>query len=257
LVSVAKAIAGEAGVSRGNGPLYAQIASSVERSIADGLYEAGYRFPPEPQWAASLGVSRLTLRQALTVLESRGLIDRIVGRHGGTFVRKWVVDRDLSAFAGFSELLSRQGLVAGAKVLGARAVEATPAVAAGLDLPEGSPVFEVERLRSASGTPLLLERSWFPAEAFPGILDGPLDQSLYDLLGERYNRRPTHGREVVDPVAADKRIAKLLGIKTGSPVLLVERTAFDEDDVPVEYANDVFVGDRTRLVVWSFEVPRH
>ncbi|HEV8064903.1 MAG TPA: GntR family transcriptional regulator, partial [Acidimicrobiales bacterium] len=81
--------------------------------------------------------------------------------------------------------------------------------------------------------------------------------SLYDLLGERYQRRPTHGREVVDPVAADRRVAKLLGVKAGTPVLLVERTAFDENDVPVEYANDVFAGDRTRLVVWSYEVPRH
>ncbi|HEV8064010.1 MAG TPA: GntR family transcriptional regulator, partial [Acidimicrobiales bacterium] len=147
---MSKAIAGRAGVSRGNGPLYVQIAAAVESGIADGIYEAGHRFPPEPEWAASLGVSRLTLRQALTVLEGRGLIDRLVGRHGGTFVRKWMVDRDMSAFAGFSELLSRQGLVAGAKVLGARATEATPSVAAGLDLQEGTPVFEVERLRSAS-----------------------------------------------------------------------------------------------------------
>jgi DNA-binding GntR family transcriptional regulator len=40
-------------------------------------------------------------------------------------------------------------------------------------------------------------------------------------------------------------------------VLLVERTAFDGDGTPVEYATDRFVGDRTRVVVWSFEVPAH
>jgi GntR family transcriptional regulator len=66
-------------LTRGEGPLYLQIASAIDGGIADGLYEPGYRFPPEPKLAASLGVSRLTLRQALTVLERRGLIDRVVG----------------------------------------------------------------------------------------------------------------------------------------------------------------------------------
>jgi GntR family transcriptional regulator len=247
----------ETTLTRGEGPLYLQIASSIDGGIADGRYEPGYRFPPEPELAASLGVSRLTLRQALTVLERRGLIDRVVGRHGGTFVRKWHVDRDLTTFAGFSQQLRRQGLVAGAKVLSARELPASAEVAAGLDLTEGSGVYEVQRLRLASGTPVLLECSSFPAEAFPGFLDEPLDQSLYGLLGERYGRRPTHAREVLDPVAADRRVARLLGVGAGTPVLLVERTAFDVEGTPVEYARDLFVGDRTRVVVWSFEVPAH
>src|ERR1700691_2744314 len=223
---------------RGEGPLSLQIAASIEGGIADGSYEPGYRFPPEPELAASLGVSRLTLRQALTVLERRGLIDRVVGRHGGTFVRKWHVERDVTTFAGFSQQLRRQGLVAGAKVLSARELPATAEVAAGLDVAEGSAVFEVQRLRLASGTPVLLECSSFPAEVFPGLLDEPLDQSLYGLLGERYGRRPTHAREVLDPVAADRRVARLLGVGVGTPVLLVERTAFDGDGTPVEYARD-------------------
>ncbi len=248
---------GASAVQRGEGPLYVQIAAAIERGIADGRYEPGYRFPPEPELASSLGVSRLTLRQALTLLERRGLIDRVVGRRGGTFVRKWTVERDLTSFAGFSEQLGRQGRVAGAKVLQARQMAASAAVAAGLDLGEGTAVVQVERLRFANGTPVLLECSSFPADAFPGLLDEPLEQSLYGLLGERYGRRPTHAREVLEPLAADRRVAKLLGVNPGTPVLLVERTAFDSDDTPVEYARDIFLGDRTRVVVWSFDVPPH
>jgi GntR family transcriptional regulator len=244
-------------VLRGDGPLYAQIAAAIEAGIADGRYEPGYRFPPEPKLAAELGVSRLTLRQALTVLEGRGLIDRVVGRHGGTFVRNWTVDRDLTAFAGFSEQLQRQGRVAGAEVLSARELPASAVVAGGLDLEEGSPIYEVQRLRLANGTPVLLELSSFPAAAFPGFLEEPLDHSLYDLLGRRYGRRPTHAREVLEPVAADKRAAKLLDVTPGTPVLLVRRTAFDAEGMAVEYATDLFLGERTRVVVWSFEVPPH
>jgi GntR family transcriptional regulator len=62
---------------------------------------------------------------------------------------------------------------------------------------------------------------------------------------------------VLDPVAADRRVARLLGVGVGTPLLLVERTAFDNEGTPVEYATDLFVGNRTRVVVWSFEVPAH
>jgi GntR family transcriptional regulator len=62
---------------------------------------------------------------------------------------------------------------------------------------------------------------------------------------------------VLEPVAAHRRVAKLLGVSAGTPVLLVRRTAFDADSLPVEFATDVFLGERTRVVVWSFEVPEH
>ena len=244
-------------LSRDGGPLYLQIAEALQLRIEDGTFAVGNRFPPEPKLAAAFGVSRLTLRHALTVLERRGLIDRIVGRRGGTFVRPRPVNRDLTTFAGYSEQLRRQGLVAGAEVLRAEEVAAAPAVADALELGEGAPVFEVQRLRLASGAPVALECSSFPASAFPGLLQGPLDQSLYGLLGERYGRRPTHAHEAIEPVAADRHSARLLGVSTGAPVLLVERTAFDAEGAPVEYARDLFRGDRARVVVWSFEVPQH
>ncbi len=253
---MSQTVEGTALEARG-GPIYARIAASIETGIEEGKYPPGHRFPPEPELAASLGVSRLTLRQALAVLERRGFIDRVVGRHGGTFVRKWTLERDLTTFAGFSEQLRRQGRVAGAEVLGAREAPADATVASALDLAEGSPVFEVQRLRLASGTPVLLESSSFPAKAFPGLLDQHLDQSLYGLLGEIYGRRPTHARELIEPVAVDRRAAKLLGVRAGTPVLLVRRTAFDAEGTPVEYATDIFLSDRTRLVVWSFDVPTH
>jgi GntR family transcriptional regulator len=89
------------------------------------------------------------------------------------------------------------------------------------------------------------------------LLEGPLDESLYGLLGDRYDRRPTHAREVLEPVAVDRAAAKLLRVSAGTPVLLVQRTAYDREGTPVEYATDVFLGDRTRVVVWSFDVPAH
>jgi GntR family transcriptional regulator len=236
-------------------PLYLQIAHRLEEEIRSGRYPVGHRFPAEPRLASSFGVSRLTLRNALTVLEHRGLIDRRPGRQGGTFVREPPVERDLTTFAGFTEQLRRSGFVASSVVHDTGVVAADPEVAESLELDDGDPVISIERVRLANGIPVALEHSWFAEADFPGLLDWPLDGNLYELLGQRYGRSPTHGREMFEPVLADRRAAKLLDVTTGTPLLLVERVAFDSSRRPVEYSQDLFLGDRTRVVVWSFEVP--
>ncbi|MGO9559965.1 MAG: GntR family transcriptional regulator [Acidimicrobiales bacterium] len=236
-------------------PLYLQIAEHLESEMQSGVYPVGHRFPTEPVLAASFGVSRLTLRHALTVLEHRGLIDRIVGRRGGTFVREAPVERDLTTFAGFTDQMRRSGVVASSNVCERARLPADPEVAEALELEDGDPVVTVERVRLANGRPVALERSWFPDSDFPGLLDEPLDGALYDLLRERYGRGPTHAREMLEPVTADRRTARLLGVLVGTPLLLVERTAYDRQGRPVEFSRDLFLGERTRVVVWSFEVP--
>src|SRR5207249_12168063 len=60
--------------------------------------------------AAELGVSRAALRQALAVLEEGGLVRRVPGRGGGTFVSKGKIERDLSRVVGVPALLRSQGV---------------------------------------------------------------------------------------------------------------------------------------------------
>lgn len=69
-------------------PAWAQIEAQLAQRIESGGLQAGERLPPERELARSLGVSRMTVRQALDVLSRRGLVERGVGR--GTFVRSHV-----------------------------------------------------------------------------------------------------------------------------------------------------------------------
>jgi GntR family transcriptional regulator len=229
----------------------------IEQAIATGDLQPGDRLPPERELAGWFGVNRLTLRQALSDLERARMIRRAVGRRGGTFVAETTVERDLSSFAGFSEQARRHGLTASALVLHAEELPATAAVARGLEIEEGAPVFEVARLRLANAKPVVLESSMFPAERFAGMLAEPLEGSLYELLALRYDARPCRAVEKFEPVQADGHSAQLLGVGRGAPLLLVERVAFDSGGSPVEFARDLFRGDRTRMVVWSFELPEH
>lgn len=252
---MAKTPSWTAKVSRSHGLLHAQIADSVAAAIADGRLRPGDRLAPERELAKEFGVNRLTVRQALADLQLRRLIRRRTGRNGGTFIADPMIDYDLTTFAGFSAQARRHGRVAGATVLRAELADADAVTLAALQLDQGSQVVVIDRLRLASGVPVLVEHSCFPAERFSTLLDEPLEGSLYDLLDERFGARPRRAVESIEPVRADARQAKLLEVPRGRPLLAVTRIAFDADGVPVESARDVLRGDRARTIVWSFELP--
>ena len=211
-------------------------------------------FSTEQDLAAWFGVSRMTLRHALAELARRGLVTRTVGRRGGTFVAAAKLEQDLTTLAGFSEQLRRHGMVAGARVLSARERPTGPAAAAALRIGANDPVYEVRRIRLADGRPIALERSLFPAARFPGMLEFRLDGSLYELLEVRYGLRPHRARESLEPVTAGVREAEALEVAEGAPLMLVERTAYARSGEPLEFARDLFRGDRTRVVVWTSEL---
>ncbi|MFC5832026.1 GntR family transcriptional regulator [Nonomuraea insulae] len=237
-------------LERGTGvPAHVQIERWLLTSIAAGELAPGDRLPGERELATLLGVSRMTLRQALATLERDGVLLRMPGRSGGAFVAGPRIDCDLTGLAGFTEQMRRAHLRAEARILRAATVPASPAVARALGLAPGSPVHEVARVRSAGRSPVALERSYFPD--LPGLLEQDLTGSLYALLATRYDLEPRTAVEHLDPVAARPGEAAELGIEPGTPLMLIERTAYAGDGTPVEYALDLFRPDRVRITVRS------
>ncbi len=241
-------------LERGQKPLHAAIAEQVATAIGEGRLTPGERLPPERHLAESLGVSRMTVRQALGELERDGLLRRVVGRAGGTFVCEPKVERDPAASGGLSAELRRQGLAAGAELISVEVGAAGRRAAAALGLGRGGPVVVIVRLRLAGGRPLAVERSSLPARLFPDLEDMDLGGSLYDLMDEGFGLRPGQsGRAAGDDGGATVRCA-IARVKRGAPMLLVERIAYAADGTPVEFARDRFRGDRTRIVVESPQV---
>jgi GntR family transcriptional regulator len=228
-------------------PAHVQIEEQLAERIASRELAAGERLPPERELAKGLGVSRMTVRQALSSLDARGLVERGVGR--GTFVAHRKLDHDMTRVAGLTERLERQGLEAAAKVREVAEREASWAIAAGLELEPGSPVVRIRRLRLGSGVPLVLEDSWVPGGLFRGIAERDLSGSLYSLMREEYGQEPVRAVERLEPVVARAHEAKALKIEVGSPLMLVERTAYAADGTPVEFAHDRHRGDRARWII--------
>jgi GntR family transcriptional regulator len=224
-----------------------QIEEQLAERIASRELPAGERLPPERELAKGLGVSRTSVRQALASLGARGLVERGSGR--GTFVSRRKVDYDLTRIAGLTERLERAGLEPGAEIRDVTVSEASWATAAGLEIRPGAPVVRIQRLRLGSGLPLVLEDSWFPGELFPGLAERDLSGSIYAVLREEYGREPVRAIERLEPVAARAHEAKALKVEVGAPLMLVERTAYDAEGAPVEFARDRHRGDKARWII--------
>jgi DNA-binding GntR family transcriptional regulator len=229
-------------------PIHLQIQDQLAAALAAGDLRAGERVPPERELAASLGVSRATVRQALLDLTARGLLHRGVGR--GTFVAEPKVDHDHTRVAGFTAQMERAGLEPGARVLHAAAQDAPPAaVADALALAPGEGALHVVRVRSGAGVALTLEDFWLPAQRFPGLLERDLGGSVYALMDGVYDLAPVRAVERLEPAVASAAEAEALGVARRSALMHVFRTAFAADGTAVEFAHDRHRGDRARFVV--------
>jgi GntR family transcriptional regulator len=229
-------------------PAHARIEQWLERLITSGRLRPEDKLPAEVEMATALGVSRMTLRQALATLEAKGLLVRRRGRWGGSFVAEPRVEVDLSGAPGFTAQMRRAHVRAGARVLRAETLAAPPDVRRALGLPRGAEVHLVVRVRSARRVPVALEESHFPAALFPGLLSSRLGGSLYTLL-RGYGLPPHAAVEELEPVLATEEQAARLDVDPGAPLLRITRTAYAEDGRPVEHACDHFRADRTRLIL--------
>ena len=225
---------------------YVQIEEELAERIRTGMLRPGDRIPPERELAEQMQVSRMTVRQALGRLADRGLLVRERGR--GTFVSEPKLIQSLSRLNGFYDQMISQGILPSSRLLSGQEVLASAAVAQVLDLRIGEPLYKVVRLRLGGGVPLALETSFFPARLVPGLLDYDLERhSIYRLM-ERYDARPVRATQSLEPVPARDQEAEALEVLPGSPLMLVERIAWDTQDRPVEYAKDIYRGDRSRFV---------
>jgi GntR family transcriptional regulator len=213
--------------------------------ISSGALRPGDKLGTERQLAAELSVSRSTLRQVLAVLAQAGIVRRVPGRAGGTFVAHSKVDRDLSVIVGLPEYLRRQGFVAGTRVLSATMSGADDSTATHLEVPAGSLVVDIVRIRLADAVPLSLERVRLPADLVPGLLELPLGGSIYDLLDQRYGMKPQDVVEHLEVVEANPEEAALLGVADRAALLAITRTSRTADGTAFEYSNDLFRADRT------------
>lgn len=226
-------------------PLYFQVAEQLEREIRDGVLAPGDRIATEIALAQQLGLSRPTLRQAIQLLVDKGLVVRKRG------VGTQVVGREIRRSVELTSLhddLRLGGQHSQTEVLSCRRELGDEAVAAELDLPAGSPLWRLERLRRVDEEPLALMLNYLPVERVDLDAIDFARTGLYEALrGRGIHIRVAHQR--IGARRADSREARLLDANRGGPLLTVSRTAFDDAGRAVEYGRHLYRPER-----YSFEI---
>jgi GntR family transcriptional regulator len=177
----------------------------------------------------------MTVRKAVDHLVLEGRLYRVPGK--GTFVARPKIALRLQ-LASFSADMRARGLEPGSVDLGRRVTPAGRRVARELGLADDEPMHVIERLRTADGLPMGIERNHFPAALTRGLIDDPLDgNSLFAVLEDRYGIVFDGGEQTIEAGVADGTDARLLGLSEGSAVLLHQRRA-RASGRSVEYAED-------------------
>jgi GntR family transcriptional regulator len=226
-------------------PRYSRIADALREGIRRGNLTPGARLPNQRDLARRFGVTLMTLRQALEVLERERLIVR---RHGlGTFAAGPSVDYDILQLRRFAGDLSAQGEHVATRLLGARFVAADGGVAAALSVGPRTRVLAIERLRLVDDHPMSLQRSFLPARLGEDVLRAdlsltPLAQILEFKLGVTIER----ARETVSAVRLGRREARELACRAGAAAFRSERISYAGTE-PVVFDRVFIPGDRFRI----------
>jgi GntR family transcriptional regulator len=228
-----------------------------DTSKADALYQVllqlagrlgpGGLIPSERVLAEHFGMARTTVRQSVQQLLADGVLFR---RHGhGTFVAAQRPGH-IDMLTSFSHDMRARGLTPGARVLTAEIEPAGQAVAARLQVAAGSPVLRLERLRTADGRPMALERIVVPAARFPGIADLDwADRSFYEELERGWGVQVGGSDSRVAAVLPEPADADLLDIDHHQPCLLVDAIVHDSHGVVFEAGRAWYRGDQYEAVV--------
>jgi GntR family transcriptional regulator len=233
------------------------IAGELRAALEAGSLAPDGRLPSEPELARQLGVSRATVREAVAALEEQGLVRRRQG--AGTFVQRnySIVRNNLNLNAGVTDLIRAAGRTPG--TLRRRFVVrgATPGEIGQLDLPAGSQVFEVSRVRTADDRPvafvvaalplrLLEEHGFAPADAEMVLR---AEESTYAGL-EAMGISVTYGQAELRFEFATAAIARELDVKPRTPLIDLVQVDHAADDMPVLASHERFLLDVVSLRVY-------
>lgn len=221
--------------------LHHQIKEDLSLKLRSGDWPPGFELPTEASLCDHYGVSRGTVRRAVSDLVTEGYIERHRGR--GTFVCQPKLESGVvSAYNRFSVVGPR--LDPGGVVLFCRKVRATRQVATVLERDAGEPVWHFERVRHTAAQPVSLQTSFVPVALCPVLGKGDLQtRHLVELLRERHAIHVARALEYVDPTVADGYVAKHLGVRPGAPLFQIERTAYTLNGEVAEYRHALLRGD--------------
>lgn len=224
-------------IIKGKAPLYLQLQEAIRSAIQDKILHPREALPPERDLAEEFGISRITVRNAISGLVKDGLLARKQGN--GTFVLSRV-EKQFALLSSFTEDMAGRGFTANSKWLLKSKGPVTPDEALLMGLRLGAQVYRFNRLRLADGNPMSIEHSIISADALQSEHD--VVDSLYKAL-EQSGHRPVRALQRLRALHLSKEQAELLETQNGAAGLFVERHGYDSSGSTIEISRSWYRGD--------------
>ena len=228
-------------------PLYSQLKAILLQRI-EREWEPGELIPGESALEETYGLSRITVRQALSELVNEGYLHRQRGR--GTFVTRTKFTHDPAQRLALTDTMRQQGVTPGWRVLDSGYCEATEETAERLGVEAGSSIFILKRLRLADE-----EAIGYHIAIVPGAQAAHINKDALDKDGSLYYLRNAPGmagskaHRTLEAKGASEGVAKLLGLEPHAPVLHIERVTVAKEGVPIELLSATYRGDRFKYTI--------
>lgn len=224
-------------LASGDTPMYQRLASLLRQGIQSDELDRREALPGERDLATLLNISRVTVRRAIQILVSEGLLNQKQG--AGTFIASRM-EQPLAHLTSFTEDMQSRQLISGMVWLERGLAEPDADERRLLQLQTTDKIASLYRLRTANEEPLALEHAILSARLLPDPAN--LNGSLYRYL-DSINHHPVRATQRLRAVPCDTEQATLLRIEPGSPVLYIERHSFLADGSPVEFTRSHYRGD--------------
>lgn len=240
-------------VRRGSVPASTQLAEALKAAIVKQRVRRGGRLPSERELIDGSGLSRVTVRAAVGILEREGWLVRRQGL--GTFVANPVKQELGSGVRTITEVLASSGITPQVDALSHRVIDAPPRIAEALGL---SKVLCINRRFRDGDLPLALLTAYFPPglgdAVEPLISKAPGAETIHAMestytMWERLGVHIAHAKHEIRAASASLDVAGALDLPLGSPVLVLERTSYTDDDRPIEVVDFHYRPERYRFSV--------
>ncbi|MFC1537829.1 GntR family transcriptional regulator [Candidatus Latescibacterota bacterium] len=236
-----------------NKPLHTKVIVTLRERILSDQYAVDDRLPTEPALAKELGVSRATLREALNQLESDGLIYRV---HGiGTFIKSKTpsITLNLTIERSITKMLNSLGLNPGTSAMKVASELVFPDDVERMNVPAGSNVVRIERIRTANGQPVAYTIDTVPSwvmKKYPSYEKG-VNFSLVEHLKTFCGITLVESKSTLIPLHNVQSVAEKLEIDPSSHIFFFEGIGHNTEGLPVLFSREYFAP-----WIFRFEVGR-
>lgn len=228
-------------------PLYRQLKERILQVIATRALDANTPLPNEEDIAKTLGLSRGTVRHCF-----KDLVDehRVVRRRGqGTFVNYKQEEHTLETAFNFTQEIAALGMTPSSRVLSLKKKAANSVIAKRLEIPRGTKIWEIRRVRLADEKPMQCVTAFVPCSFCPELTAESLASSLYTRIAEATGTMPAKAVEVYEAVNLDQAEARALQVPPNVAALRTIRVTYDEAGQPFEASVIVSRADRSRFML--------